>query len=494
MTTKRERQRANRVARQAAQPGSAPKVAINDGFQNLEARLGKGAGNLQDASRYVSNNPITRNPRELEAMYRGSWVVGAVVDAVADDMTRAGIDYNSTVPPDVIDAMNGMSIDLGTSDAMGDVVRWGRLYGGAIGVLMIDGQDPSTPLRHDTVKQGAFRGILALDRWSLLPTSPVDVITEMGPDIGKPVVYQIGPNAPAMQHAVVHHSRVIRHDGVKLPFIQRQYENGWGQSVVERMFDRLLAFDSTTTGAAQLVYKAYLRTLKVTGLRQILAAGGQAEQALTKQMEGIRRFQQTEGLTLLDATDEFETHDYTFSGLDDILLQFGTQLSGATEIPMVRLFGQSPAGLNSTGESDLRNYYDGISSKQNRSLKTPYNRVTDLIYRSTTGEKPKAGFGYTFNPLWQLTEEQRAKVATDHGTVILAAEEQGVIDRATALRELKQSGQVTGVFTNITDKMIKEAENDPPKFGEDMGEDVAGGNDDEPVDGRSKKPEAIAAE
>ncbi|MEX0632786.1 DUF1073 domain-containing protein [Serratia ureilytica] len=28
-----------------------------------------------------------------------------------------------------------------------------------------------------------------------------------------------------------------------------------GQSVVERIFDRLMAFDSATTGAAQLVYK-----------------------------------------------------------------------------------------------------------------------------------------------------------------------------------------------------------------------------------------------
>lgn len=471
MTSKRARRR--QAGRQIND--AAVKAKVNDGFQNLTARLGRGSGNIGDDSTYVVGTPITRLPRNLEAMYRGSWIVGAAVDAVADDMTRAGVDFSSAIKPDVIDAMQGAINDLDVWGATSDVIRWSRLYGGAIGVLMIDGQDLSQPLRPETVNKGQFKGVLAIDRWCLNP-NVTDVVAEIGPHLGKPRSYQIGPNAPAFQHKTVHYSRVIRMEGVKLPYFQRLAEQGWGQSVVERMFDRLLAFDSTTTGAAQLVFKAYLRTLKVEGLREILAAGGIAEEALAKQVENIRRYQQTEGLTLLDAKDEFGVHNYTFTGLDDILLQFGQQLSGATQIPMVRLFGQSPAGLNSTGESDLRNYYDGISSAQGRDLRVPLNTVFDLIYRSVTGEAPPAEFGFAFNPLWQMSEKERSEIATQHTTAILAAEEQGTIDRATALKELKQSSQVTGVFTNITDEMIKQAEAEPPVPGE--GDLDLGGIDD----------------
>jgi len=36
--------------------------------------------------------------------------------------------------------------------------------------------------------------------------------------------------------------------------------------------------------------------------------------------------------------------------------------SGAADIPMTRLLGQSPAGMNATGDGDMRNYYDRIEA------------------------------------------------------------------------------------------------------------------------------------
>lgn len=65
----------------------------------------------------------------------------------------------------------------------------------------------------------------------------------------------------------IHHSRLIRFDGVTLPYQQAQTENEWGMSIIERIWDRLTAFDSATMGAAQLVYKAHLRTMKIHKLR-----------------------------------------------------------------------------------------------------------------------------------------------------------------------------------------------------------------------------------
>jgi phage-related protein (TIGR01555 family) len=111
----------------------------------------------------------------------------------------------------------------------------------------------------------------------------------------------------------------------------------------------LLAFDSTTQGIAQLAFKAYLRSIKIKNLREMISTGGQNLQRLLNQIDMMRRFQSNEGITLLDADDDFGTTTYAFSGLDSVLLQFGQQLCGALQIPGVRLFGQSPAGLNATG-------------------------------------------------------------------------------------------------------------------------------------------------
>ena len=153
----------------------------------------------------------------------------------------------------------------------------------------------------------------------------------------------------------------------------------------------------------------------------------------------MRRTQSNEGITLLDSTDEFETtQNTTFSGSHEALLMLGEQLSGALQIPLVRLFGQSPAGLNSTGESDLRTYYDGILQQQNRDLKDPVTNIYRCMAQSL-GKPVPDGFRLEFRPLWQLTEEQKVTVAKSNTETVLSAQERGLISDQVALRELKQS-------------------------------------------------------
>jgi hypothetical protein len=48
-------------------------------------------------------------------------------------------------------------------------------------------------------------------------------------------------------------------------------------------------------------------------------------------------------MTLMDKSDDFQTHSYSFAGIADVILRFAEQVSGATGIPLVRLFGQSPS-------------------------------------------------------------------------------------------------------------------------------------------------------
>lgn len=443
-----------------AKQAQAPAAKTGDSFQNLLTRTGMGAGSVQDGSGY-GFNPITRNRVQLQWAYRSSWIVGQVVDVWAKDMTREGVDIKGQIEPDDSDALHKAAKRLRIWDSLREAIQWSRLYGGAIAVLLIDGQKLDTPLRLDTVGPGQFRGVMVLDRWMVQP-SLEDLIDEMGPDMGLPRFYSTFSKQPGVPNMKIHYSRCIRLEGVPLPYYERLTENLWGLSVVERMWDRLVPFDSATEGAAQLVYKAHLRTYKVKGLREIISIGGKAFEGLVKQIDTVRQFQSNEGLTLMDAEDEFEAHSYAFSGLDSVLLQMGQQISGATGIPLVRLFGQSPAGLSATGESDIRNYYDNISQDQEARLQGGVGKIYEALYRSEIDGDPPDDFDIEFRPLWQMSATEKATNAQTTATAVIGAYEAGVISLATAVKELRQSSRETGVFTNITDEDITEAEAAPP--------------------------------
>ncbi|SEI98706.1 hypothetical protein SAMN04244579_02707 [Azotobacter beijerinckii] len=437
-----------------------------DSFENFAARVGLQANNQNAASHYTFDL-ISRNRVQMEAVYRSSWIAGMAVDLVAQDMTRAGIELQSDLDPQDKDRLNKALERLQIWNQLCDTVKWSRLYGGAIAVMLIDGQDVSTPLRMDTIAKGQFKGLLVLDRWLVQP-SLEDLVTEYGPHLGKPKYYTVVADAQALINQRIHYSRVIRLEGVQLPYWQRIAENGWGQSVLERLWDRLIAFDSTSSGASQLVYKAHLRTYKVKDLRGLIATGGRVFEALVKQIDMIRLYQSNEGLTLMDASDEFEAHQYAFSGLSDLLLSFGEQISGALQIPLVRLFGQSPGGLNSSGDSDLRTYYDNVAAWQDKDLRPGVTTLLEVISLSVLGRPMPDGWDFHFNPLWQLTDTEKADIGSKDTASIVQAYDAGLISRATGLKEMRQSSQTTGLWSNITDEDIEEAENDPPPGSEGL--------------------------
>lgn len=454
--------------------GSSLSGITQDSFVNFAQKLGVGADNPLTSSSY-GYNPITRNRTLLEWIHRGSWLGGVAIDLIADDMTRAGIDFACEMPPDDSEAIQTEATNLGIWDATNETIKWGRLYGGCIGVLLVDGQDLRTPLRLETVGKNQFKGILPLDRWQIEP-SLEDLVTQMGPHMGLPKFYTVLASAPALRGAVIHHSRLaFRIEGIKLSYQQRLTENLWGISVLERLYDRMIAFDSATTGAAQLVYKAYLRTLKIKGLRELVATGGKPLDGLLQYTEVMRRFQGMEGITLLDGEDEFEVQQHgAFSGLSDALVQFGQQLSGALQIPLVRLFGQSPAGLSASGESDLRTYYDNINQRQVKDLFVGMTTIYKLIGQSLGISLPP-NFAINFRSLWQLDDTAKAEVASKIGTTVTGAVDGGLIGRQTALRELRQSSKTTGVFTNITQEMIEAADDEiAPPGGESLLDELGG--------------------
>jgi phage-related protein (TIGR01555 family) len=450
-------------SRRNQKTGVTQVVRTNDSFANFQANVGWGTNNQSSASTYTLSYQ-SRNRINLEAAYRGSWVVRAAVDALPEDMTRAGVEFSGLEPEDITTLEQDM-MRMAIWDALCDDGKWANLYGGCLAVMLIEGQDFATPLRVESIGKDQFKGLLILDRWMVSP--PVgEVVTEFGPDLGKPVFYNVIADYAAIPKAKIHYSRVIRMDGMDLPFYQRVSENGWGLSVLEPMWDRLIAFDSASVGAGQLIYKAHLRTYKVKDLRSIIAAGGPALAGLEAQMKFTRLAQTNEGLTVMDAEDEFEAHSYTFSGLSDMLTQFAQQLCGSLGMPFTRLFGQSPTGLNATGEGEMKQWGEKVKQHQERRLRNPLHRLFSVMSMSSLGKPLPDDFGFEFRSLQEMNEAEKAEIAAKKVDAVTKAVDAQIQKPSSAMKDLKASAQVTGLFGSISDEDISEAEeqerNAPP--------------------------------
>lgn len=441
----------------SAARGFKNSTLTQDSFQNFGANIGIGTDNISSFGTY-GFNPITREKIKLEWVHRGSWIAACAIDMPAEDMTREGVEITGEgVKPEVIEQIEEMATALEIWSNVEKALKWGDLYGGCICVMMVQGQDYSTPLRLDTIGKGQFKGVFVLDRWHVRP-SVNDLVTEEGPFLGQPKFYTVDESSPGLRGYRVHYTRILRLIGIDMPYDQTLTENLWGESKIERLYDRLLAFDSATAGAAQLVYKAHYRVMKFSGFRDAAAEGGDIYQHFSKFMSMLRTFQTLEGITAIDTDDEFvQEANTSFSGLAEALVHFGQQLSGAMQVPLVRLFGQSPAGLNSTGESDLRTYYDNILRRQKRQLHVFMTKIYRALFLNLGIDAPK-GFRINFRPLWILSETEKAAIATQDTNMVITAVEGGLATLAKGMEELRSRGKVSGRWQVFTDEDVKEAE------------------------------------
>lgn len=448
-----------------------------DAFSNVLARLGAGTPNLLEGTEY-SLQRMSRDFNTLNALYRESWIVRRIIDVIPADMLKNWITITSGLDPDV---EKRLSLTLRRTQLIDKIKRgmqWGRLYGGALGVMLVkhQGYDLSQPLQLDWIMPGDFAGLLIFDRWNGVNPSSELIEDISDPDYGFPKYYTV--TDPAGGGSVkIHHSRVIRFTGNTLPFWEEIAEMQWGASVVESIFDELRKRDNVSWNIAQLTFMANIRVLKMQDLGQLLAATDNESQAeLLRTLEAQNILLNNMGMQVMDAADGLETHQYTFGGLADCYQQFIMDISGAAEIPVTRLFGRSPSGLNATGESDLQNYYDMIAEKQESYLRPILNKVLPPFIISTLGSLPD-DFDFEFDPVAEPSDKERADLAKCGTDNVVAAYNAGLISQRTALKELKQQSERTGVWTNITDEDIERASDsvEPPGEMGGMFGDMGGG-------------------
>ena len=431
-----------------------------DSYSNPMARLGLGQLNLTETSEYPTTR-LTQNYALLNSLYRNEWLARRIVDVVANDMTKNWFELKSQLPPDQEDMFAVMERKTHLREKITEGITWGRLYGGAAGIIVVEGQEDmlDQPLNLEMILPGQFKGILIADRWMGVYPESTLVQDISDPDFGTPEYYNFNVQDNDLANGIrVHHSRVLRFLGRKLPFIEQVAENYWGMSEIEHVYNELDKRNSASANIAHLIFQANLKTYKMSDLGEILAIGDpESLRDLYRTMSVQNALMSSMGVNVMDKEDDFSTSQYTFSGIADVYEMFMLDVSGAAEIPVTKLFGRSPAGMNATGESDLTNYYDRISQDQERTLRPILEKLMPVLAISVWGAVPD-DLDFEFNPIRDSDEEERADLMLKYTQAIVAAYNATIISHKTALKELRRMGSFTGAYTNIDDAEIENAD------------------------------------
>jgi len=381
-------------------------------------------------------------------MYRTDWLSGKVVDIIPNDMTREWRTFNSDdLKDEQREALEAEEERLVLVRNWNLAHKWARLYGTAFIIMDVDdGKKPDEPLDIGNIKEGGLRHIKVIDRHRVSH----DGIVEQNPleaNFGLPLTYRLNQTSVR-----IHHSRMIRFDAVELPFDEFRQSNYWSDSILDRLYEAIINFNTTTDSSAGMVYETNVDIIKIKGLMSYLANDEQ-EKLLRKRFALAGVLKSNNNMMLLDSDEDHESKNNTFASLPDLIDTFMQILSAATDIPATRLLGSSANGLNATGEGDLKNYYDKVRADQNFEYRPKLNIFDKIMAHNIGIEDPKL-LRYEFNSLFQMTPSQESEIEYRNAQRDQIYMDSGVILPSTVAKDLKQND----TYDNISDDHIKDLE------------------------------------
>jgi uncharacterized protein len=377
-----------------------------DGWMNILTGMGVGGKDKRKSGEIRYDLFLTE--RQLEEIYASDYLARRIAGLLPFEATREWIEFNEEQETETNDEMDRLKI----RDTVAKAWRYGRFYGGG-GILLntVDaGKDWSQPLDLNNVRQ--LKSLVVLNRFELQVTS-TDVESDLASEnFNYPKMYRYVPRTRGGQQVLIHHSRLIRFDGVELPELLRASNQYWGDSVFTSIYDALRDYGLSHAAVANLIQEFRMLAYKVKNLAQQLAAGHETD--VQRRMEMMNLSRSILGAFMLDADAEsMDGFSATVAGLKELLDGIKSWLQSMTDIPHTILFNESPSGtLGATGRSEERMWYDYVKSQQESYLSPKLDKILKVMFMAKdgpTGGKEPDGWSYTYKRLWQLTEKEQAE-------------------------------------------------------------------------------------
>lgn len=436
-----------------------------DAFSNPGARTGYGQLNLMNTTEF----PLTRlsqNWNLLTSLYRSSWIVQRICSVIPEDaMTDLWIEFPK-IDDERKSDLDATLTRTKTRRSLIEAIKWARLYGGAAAIIMVKGQeeDMKQPLRIDNILPNSYRGIFVVDRWSGVYPSLELVDDPNDPDFGLPAFYEVRDELNTERY-MVHHSRVIRFVGNEMPYYEQIAEQYWGTSIIEGVYDNLVAHDNVVHNIANLTFKANLSVYEIENLDQNFASKSQAMQRRFYDMIQSQAILESNlGIRLVNKGDSVQQLQFSFGGLPDVLDSFMLEMAGACSIPATRLFGRAPAGMNSTGEADEKFYRSTLEQQRSTHILPALEKLCPIICKSVLGDVPDAA-KFNLPPLQELATQEKYQIIDTSSQTLERLYQANIIPADALLNGIRNTQTEVGVVSTITDEMVDSVKG---KFLKDM--------------------------
>lgn len=396
------------------QAGHAVRPYRADGYVNLMTKY----GTSKDSSERYQYEAEPQIPDDLlTEYYESNGLFAKIIDTPADEAIKHGFKLKDLKDTKIEDFCNGALDELGWEDTAATAIKWTRLFGGAIVVLLInDGRGIDEPLDWEHIQ--SIDDIRVYDRSLIQPDysnmffhSFDDPFNTRGSRLGMPEYYDIYSKYGNFR---VHDSRcLVFQNGILPENTTNSVYQIWGVPEYIRLKRAIRDAEIAHGSAVKLLDRSIQAVYKMKDLSNELATD-EGEDRVLKRLQTIDMARGLLNSMVIDAEGEdYDFKTFQFTGISDVVDSACNYLSALTSIPQTILFGRSPAGMNSTGESDLENYYNYVQGIQNRMLKKNIRYLLSVVLQAglATGEIDEVpDIDIEFNPLWSMSEQEQANI------------------------------------------------------------------------------------
>lgn len=304
---------------------------------------------------------------------------------------------------------------------------WGNVFGGcALFIGADDTDDLEEPL--DLSRVSTVDHLNILEKPELSPSTFYNDPTHF--KYGKTEKYIVnsysGNRSGHYNMVIVHESRFIIFPGVEVSNQKRRMLNGWDLSLIQNIYESLRSYGIGMQSLDHMIYDANQGVLKFKDYMNYIARGDYV--TVKARLEAMDISRSIVRALVVDADNEdFERQNFSWSGIDKPFQLLMLDLSAASNIPVSILMGREPAGMNATGESDFKAFYDLVISDQQNKVKP---RLVQLAYVLCAAENVEPdNIDVQFESLWELSLDKQADIRLKTAQTDKINSELGLVNR-----------------------------------------------------------------
>ena len=377
MAKRRKRTASSRTP--SAGPSTSPESKVDEATESrFDAWINymSGSGTSRDKLTWAEFvGDFERDAEELRGLYYGDDVAYRIVASVVKDATRPGYELEGKDADKWEAEIKRLKLDAKIAQAR----QWGRLYGGGAVILGVDdGRKMDEPVDDVSRVRGIkFANVVVRARCVAIEWYD-DPLSD---EYGKPSVFMVtrvgaGRGDPGTR---VHADRMLRFFGTEVDEEEQRRCQGWSHSVLFRVYQVMRDFAQAFGSAGQLMIDAGQAVFKMKGVADAATLKAKGP-GMRKRMQEVDLKRSSGRAIVLDKDQEdFERKPTPLAGVSDILDHFEKRLAAAAEMPVSKLMGQAPAGMDATGEGDRDLWAAQCTTERNDHLTPAYDRAIELL-------------------------------------------------------------------------------------------------------------------